>query len=67
MTDAAAIKAAVAAAQTARVDMNLEVGADTESVNVEAAAPLVQSTTSDVAQNIACCTAWTDSLCTAHS
>ena len=42
----------VSVAQTTRVDLNLEVGAVTESVNVQAIAPLVQSTTSDVAQNI---------------
>src|SRR5262249_30655767 len=42
----------VSVAQTTRVDLQLQVGAVTESVNVQAIAPLVQSTTSDVAQNI---------------
>lgn len=42
----------VSVAQTTRVDLQLEVGAVTETVNVKAIAPLVQSTTSDVAQNI---------------
>ncbi len=42
----------IGVAQTARVDMNLQVGSVSESVNVEAIAPLVQSTTSDVAQSI---------------
>src|SRR4051812_34483504 len=42
----------IGVAQTARVDFNLEVGSVTESVVVEAVAPLVQSTTSDISQSI---------------
>ena len=42
----------ISVAQTARVDMTLEVGAVTESVSVQAVAPLVQSTTSDISQTL---------------
>ena len=42
----------VSVAQTARVDVNLQVGSLTESVEVTAESPLVQSTTSDIGQGI---------------
>lgn len=57
--EAAGFRAAVApdtqinVGQTRRVDMKLEVGSLAETVEVQAVAPLVQSTTSEIAQNIA--------------
>ena len=49
---AVAANSQVNVAQTARVDVTLQVGSVSESVDVKAESPLVQSTTSDIGQSI---------------